>query len=106
MFSTHHPMIDFGFSVSGNYFDTELLTQSWNTIGTPIEVQYYRRPLTELFNAIESSGMTVASLNEGVPDKRMKEVSEETCNKLSTSPGFVFLMCRNGKSNGSKERTK
>lgn len=77
IFSTHHPQIDFESSVSKNYFETELLTQTWKTIGKPVEVQFYRRPLTELFKTIEESGMSVVSLNEGKPDEKMKEISED-----------------------------
>lgn len=94
IFSTHHPMVDFEGSNSGNYFETELLTQLWNTTGSNVEVKFYRRPMTELFLAIEKSGMSVISLNEGAPDKKMKTVSEKTFQKLSTSPAFIFLKCR------------
>lgn len=94
IFSTHHPMIDFKDSISGNYFETEMITQYWNTIGSKVEVSFYRRPMSELFLAIEKSGMSVTSLNEGFPDKRMKAISEETFNKLTTKPGFLFIKCK------------
>jgi len=93
IFSTHHPQIDFESSVSKNYFETELLTQTWKTIGKPVEVQFYRRPLTELFKAIDESGMRVESLNEGKPDEKMKEISEDTYYKLKTNPAFLFIKC-------------
>ncbi|MHC4874813.1 MAG: hypothetical protein ACYTFY_23455 [Planctomycetota bacterium] len=87
-------MVDFEDSNSGNYFATELLTQLWGTIGEKVEVQFYRRPMTELFKAIENSGMSVISFNEGTPDKKMKTVSEKTFQRLSTNPAFIFLKCR------------
>jgi SAM-dependent methyltransferase len=40
-FSTHHPMVDFQSSPSGNYFKRELITEEWNTIGHPVTVQFY-----------------------------------------------------------------
>lgn len=94
LFSTHHPMVDFEDSISGNYFETEMLTQYWNTIGSKVKVKFYRRPMTELFLAIETSGMNVVSLKEGFPDKRMKTISEKTFNKLTTKPGFIFIKCK------------
>jgi len=94
VFSTHHPMMDFESTVSGNYFDTELLTQEWNTIGAPVEVSFYRRPLTELFRAVENAGMNVVTLREGVPTEEMKLNSTETYDLISTTPTFIFVKCK------------
>ena len=87
-------MVDFEDSDSGNYFETELLTQIWNTIGSDVEVKFYRRPISEIFSSIEKSGLSVISLNEGSPDIKMKTISEKTYQKLSTLPGFIFLKCK------------
>lgn len=94
VFSTHHPFLDFKSSVSGNYFETEYLSQMWNTVGSKVKVEFFRRPLSELFSAIEQSNMSVISLNEGNPVEEMKSVSEKVYNKLKTTPAFIFIKCQ------------
>lgn len=94
VFSTHHPMVDFKDSKSGNYFRQETLTQTWDTIGEPMEIQFYRRPLTDLFHAIENAGMAVVSLNEGAPDENIQRIAHMASRDFLTNPTFIFLECR------------
>lgn len=93
-FSTHHPMADFEASPSGNYFSRELIIEEWDTIGHPVEVQFYRRSLTELFNTIANARLYVANLSEGCPAEAMKEVDPESYDHLSKNPNFIFIECK------------
>ena len=93
-FSTHHPMVDFQSSPSGNYFCREQITEEWDTVGHPVQVQFYRRSLTELFGSIASSGMHVSSLSEGAPSEEMKTISPKSYEHLSRNPNFIFLECK------------
>ncbi len=91
VFSTHHPFADFECSQSGNYFDRELIKEQWDTVGTPVEVQFYRRSLTELSNAITSTGLTITNISEGKVDEKVKEISPERYEYLSKNPNFIFM---------------
>ncbi|KEI71892.1 class I SAM-dependent DNA methyltransferase [Endozoicomonas elysicola] len=93
-FSTHHPIVDFEVSPSGNYFSRELIIEEWDTIGHPVQVQFYRRSLTELFNAIANAGLYVAALSEGCPAEAMKDISPESYNHLLNNPNFLFVECK------------
>ena len=93
VFSTHHPMVDFQDSVSGNYFDTEYLTQTWTTTGVPVEVSFYRRPLTDLFGALHYAGLQVLTFKEGEPSPLMEARCADTYQKLKSEPAFIFLQC-------------
>ncbi|WP_419834924.1 class I SAM-dependent methyltransferase [Endozoicomonas atrinae] len=93
-FSTHHPIVDFEVSPSGNYFSRELIVEEWDTIGHPVQVQFYRRSLTELFTAIANAGLCTANLSEGCPAEVMKEVSPESYEHLSRNPNFLFVECK------------
>ena len=93
-FSTHHPMVDFPVSPSGNYFKRELITEEWDTIGKPVEVQFYRRSFTDLFQSIKQAGLYVASLDEGKPAEAMKTSHPEAFAHLSTHPNFIFFECK------------
>ena len=95
-FSTHHPMVDFTSSPSGNYFLREQVIEEWDTIGKPVQVQFYRRSLTEFFHSITSAGLYVANLTEGQltegqPAAAMKEKYPEQYAYLSTHPNFMFI---------------
>ncbi|TIH15323.1 class I SAM-dependent methyltransferase [Marinifilum sp. JC120] len=94
LFSTHHPVLDFQASVSGNYFEKELITEKWDVIGDPVEVSFYRRPLTELLAAITQAGLCVTGLNEGKPQHEIQDVNPATYKRLSTKPSFLFIECR------------
>ncbi|WP_087025580.1 class I SAM-dependent methyltransferase [Thaumasiovibrio subtropicus] len=93
VFSTHHPLVDFEVSPSGNYFSVERIVEEWDTIGKPVEVQFYRRSLTSLLQSVFEAGMLVSGLTEGKPAEAMKEVDEARYRHLSTNPNFIFVRC-------------
>ncbi|WP_062263706.1 class I SAM-dependent DNA methyltransferase [Endozoicomonas arenosclerae] len=93
IFSTHHPVVDFEVSPSGNYFKRELIQEEWDTIGHPVEVSFYRRSLTEWFESLAASGLCVTLLSEGKPSERMKTLCPDSYKKLSTTPNFIFFKC-------------
>ncbi|MGI9279445.1 MAG: class I SAM-dependent DNA methyltransferase [Endozoicomonas sp.] len=93
IFSTHHPVVDFEVSPSGNYFQRELITEEWDTVGHPVEVSFYRRSLTEWFESLAKAGLCVTHLSEGKPSERMKSLCAESYKRLSTTPNFIFFKC-------------
>ena len=93
-FSTHHPIVDFTSSPSGNYFLREQVIDEWDTIGKPVQVRFYRRSLSEFFQSIARAGLYVARLEEGTPSEAMKEQYPEQYAHLSTHPNFIFMECK------------
>ncbi|GEK12506.1 class I SAM-dependent DNA methyltransferase [Aliivibrio fischeri] len=93
-FSTHHPFADFECSLSGNYFERELITEMWDTVGEPLEVRFYRRSLTELIEAITKSGLVVTQVSEGKVSEVVKDMSPERYDYLSKNPNFIFIKCQ------------
>lgn len=94
VFSTHHPFVDYQLSPSGNYFLQEKIVDEWDTLGRLVHVEYYRRSLTAIIQAVVDAGMCVMELTEGKPDASIQETSPECYRKLSTEPGFLFLKCK------------
>ncbi|MEJ2044568.1 MAG: class I SAM-dependent methyltransferase [Reinekea sp.] len=94
VFSTHHPHVDFRNSPSKNYFSTELITEEWDTIGKLVKVSFYRRPISGLANDIASAGMYIANISEGMFTEELKAASPEHYQLLSTTPWFMFYMCK------------
>ncbi len=93
VFSTHHPFADFECSQTGNYFSTEKVQEEWNTVGTPVEVTYYRRPLTDITNALTENGLVITQLSEGKVDDCVRDSDPERYKYLSTNPNFIFIKC-------------
>lgn len=94
IFSTDHPMVSFKSSPSSNYFKKEKIVESWYTLGRPVEVMYYRQPLSLLFKTIQDAGLYVVTLTEGQPAKDMQELSPKHYEKLSKEPNFMFIKCK------------
>lgn len=94
VFSTHHPFADFECSLSGNYFECEHIHQEWNTVGTPVPVQFYRRSLMEITDALTRNGFVISQISEGIVDKKVKEMDSETYEYLSKHPNFIFMKCK------------
>jgi SAM-dependent methyltransferase len=80
IFSTHHPCSDVKLSLSGDYFSTELVEDTWE-IGT---VRFYRRPLSRMTQDLFSSGFVIEEISEPQPVKPPENViftSYEQCMK-------------------------
>lgn len=92
-FSVHHPFADFQDSPSDNYFERELITTSWDTIGTPVEVKFYRRTLTDMVQAITDSGLLISGMNEGKASPEMALINPPVFEYLSKNPNFLFFRC-------------
>ncbi|USH04102.1 class I SAM-dependent methyltransferase [Grimontia kaedaensis] len=93
-FSTHHPFADFECSTSGNYFDTELVQEEWNTVGTPVQVNFYRRPLVEITNAVTNAGLSITQISEGQVSETIKQTCQQTYERLRKHPNFIFIKCQ------------
>lgn len=95
IFSTHHPLLDFENSISKNYFETEKLTQQWRVSeNLNTEVSFYRRPMSDLFNALTSSGFIIEQVSEGIISEEIKKRSDKIFQKLSTQPQFIFIKAK------------
>ncbi len=94
VFSTHHPLSDGLSSPTGNYLCQEYVLEEWNTIGIPVEVSFYRRPLSMLFGWLSGAGLCVVDLREGLPVAGMKEKSPLHYERLQKNPSFIFFKCQ------------
>jgi SAM-dependent methyltransferase len=91
LISTHHPADDIGLSATGNYFDTELIRDRWRIGAKQFEVNFWRRPLTDMFAAFEQAGFGVLTFIEPQPLAECRELSPEAWEVLTTRPAFAFF---------------
>ncbi|KLV03308.1 SAM-dependent methyltransferase [Photobacterium aquae] len=91
VFSTHHPWLDFEDSPTGDYYATELIHQSWDTIGVPVEVSFYRRSLTDISQSLLHAGFHIALIKEGEVAESVKDKDLERYLQLKKQPIFLFI---------------
>lgn len=89
LISTHHPFLDYSFHSDGNYFNTELLKDEWTAYN--IEMEFYRRPLSELFNLFKEADFRITELSEPQPVKECEINYPDTFKTLSSQPWFIFF---------------
>lgn len=87
--STHHPFSDFAHHPESNYFETELITEKWPSYN--VEMQFYRRPLSEIFNMFKEADFRIDEFLEPLPLEICKEVFPDAYEELPTKPCFIFF---------------
>lgn len=92
--STHHPACDIELSRSGDYFGTELLHDQWDKNGRTLDVEFWRRPLTDMFAAVHDAGFRVERLVEPRPLPECEERFPQEWELLTTKPRFLFFRLR------------
>ncbi len=92
--STHHPARDIELSHTGDYFATELLTDRWTKNGRTFDVQFWRRPLTDMIAAVQQSGFRIDRLVEPAPVAECEAQFPHEWTLLTTKPGFLFFRLR------------
>ncbi len=91
IFSVHHPFMDFTYFKTDSYFRTELLNDVWNTSNGKVNVQFYRRPMSEIINPLLNAGFTLEKLLEPMPTEQFKEAQPEGYDRLTKNPQFLFI---------------
>jgi SAM-dependent methyltransferase len=91
VFSTHHPFMDWQLFKTENYFATELLDDEWKDVG---KVQFYRRPLTAIAEALHESGFWIERLIEPHPTEEFKQVDPAGYERLTKNPWFLVVRGR------------
>jgi SAM-dependent methyltransferase len=94
VFSCHSPIADAIQYKPRNYYETELIKDTWNTIGKPVDVTFYRRSLTSIFAPLLSAGFVITGFTEGKTSEEIKAKSPSSYEYLSTHPNFIFVRAK------------
>ncbi|MEO8209709.1 MAG: class I SAM-dependent methyltransferase [bacterium] len=87
IFSTSHPFEEFYNHSDGNYFETELLTEDWPSYG--IEMNFFRRPLTEIFKVLKECDFRFDEMLEPQPIEECREKFPDVYEILSRKPWII-----------------
>jgi hypothetical protein len=77
-----------------NYFTTELLEEQRRTDKERVKVQFYRRPLSEIFLSVTDSGFIIEKLLEPIPTEQFKIEKPDTYEILTKNPQFLFIRAK------------
>lgn len=91
VFSIGHPLADFILSGAENYFHTELVQWEWRSLGIPVHVPAYRRPLSAALNPLIEAGFALERILEPVPTEQFKQENPKDYKELSRRPGFLCI---------------
>lgn len=94
IFSVHHPFMDFTVFKRDNYFLTELLEDEWDTQNGKVKVQFYRRPLSQIFSAVLEAGFLIENVLEPMPTEEFKAALPDIYQRLTQKPQFLFIKAR------------
>ena len=94
VFSTHHPFMDVTLFDRPNYFTTELLNDRWEKAGHSLQIQFYRRPLTKIAEALFDAGFVIDGLLEPQPLPQVANLQPKAYETLSKRPWFLLVRAR------------
>jgi ubiquinone/menaquinone biosynthesis C-methylase UbiE len=97
VFSTHHPAMDWQRHSREDYFTVKQVTERWTVGGDQFDVSFWRRPLTDMTDAIASSGFQIEVLVEPPPGAELLERDPAAYHAIRTQPTFLFFRLRPGR---------
>lgn len=91
VFSVHHPAADWQWFGRPDYLTTELVDETWDVEGTDVQVSFYRRPLSAVFDQLRRAGFTVRILDEPRPLPELEHLAPDAFAELNSKPVFLFI---------------
>ena len=91
LLSTHHPAAEMVRLAPKNYFEVEHVIDTWEWLG---QVEFYRRPLTEISASLSDAGFVIDRLVEPVPTEEFRAVNPDSYRDLMRQPEFLIVLAR------------
>ena len=89
--STDHPFFDYTFFRSTQYFAVENVRCVWKGFGIPVEINTYRRPLSEYLLPLTDNGFYIDKLIEPKPTKEFEKLDPRHFKELNEFPSFMCI---------------
>jgi SAM-dependent methyltransferase len=93
VFSVGHPFADHA-RLGGDYFATEKRVETWDSFGVEVDVPFYKRPLSALFDPLLEAGFRVERVAEAEPTAAFREADPETAARIAGEPTFLSIRAR------------
>lgn len=89
--SIEHPFSEYNYFKSTQYFEVEHVKCTWNGFGKPIEVNSFRRPLSECLVPLTDNGFYIDRLMEPKPTAEFERLDPKHFKELNNFPGFMCI---------------
>lgn len=89
--SIEHPFNDYIFFKSKKYFEVENVKCTWRGFGQPIEINSFRRSLSECITPLTDNGFYIDKLVEPKPTKEFEAVDPRHYKELNAFPAFMCI---------------
>ncbi len=89
--SMEHPFFAFNYFQSSRYFDVEPVKCTWPGFGKPMEVNSFRRPLSECLSPLTDNGFYIDKLVEPKPTKEFEQLDPQHYKELNEFPVFMHI---------------
>lgn len=91
LFSTHHPATEMVRFAPQDYFKVEHVVDTWKWLG---QVEFYRRPLTEISESLFEAGFAIERIVEPMPTEEFRRAKPESYADLMRQPEFLIVLAR------------
>ncbi len=91
LFSTHHPGTETMRFAPDNYFAVEHIVETWEWLG---QVEFFRRPLTEISETLFEAGFVIAKLLEPIPTEDFRAAKPDAYSEAMRWPSFLIVLAR------------
>ena len=91
VFSINHPFFEFNYFKSDNYFATEKVKCTWTGFGFPVEIESFRRSLTDCIEPLSNNGFFIDKILEPKPTPEFKEHDPKHYKELMAFPAFLCI---------------
>lgn len=89
--SIEHPFFEYNYFKSEKYFEIEHVNCTWNGFGDPIEINSFRRPLSECITPLTDNGFYIDKLIEPKPTKEFEKLDPKHYKELNEFPAFMCI---------------
>ncbi|MEM9719033.1 MAG: methyltransferase domain-containing protein [Bacteroidota bacterium] len=89
--SIEHPIFQYNYFHSTQYFDIEHVASDWKGFGIPVKVHSYRRSLTDCLLPLTNNGFYIDKLVEPLPTKEFEAIDPRRYKKLMKFPSFLCI---------------
>lgn len=89
--SIEHPFFEFNYFKSKNYFEVEHVKCTWRGFGKPVEVNSFRRPLSQCLLPLTDNGFYIDKLIEPKPTEEFEHIDPKHFKELNEFPAFMCI---------------
>lgn len=89
--SIEHPFFEYLYYKTEKYFEVEPVKCTWSGFGSPIEMNSYRRSLSDCITPLTENGFLIDTILEPKPVKEFEKLDPKHYKELNQFPAFLCI---------------